>query len=372
MKKNLLSVCVGTIIVLLVMYPQTVMKSANDSLDTCINILMPTLFPFFVLSKMFVGYGGSELAGKLFKSVMKPLFGISSQGATPFIMGITCGYPVGAKTAADMQKQALISKKEAENLICFSNNSGPLFIIGAVGVGFLSSSKMGIFLYITHILSAITIGILLKYSLPKETNTHKKRQCSKKAKNIFINSVEESVSSVLNVFAYVIFFAIILGIISDTGMIDTFTKLLSVFGIDKSISASVICSLIEMTSGIKMLNTSNAVFSTKLIIISFMLGWSGVSIHLQTKSICGSIGLSFSKYVLIKFFHGITASVYTYIGLIFINTDKSVFVSQSYKLPLNANIPQALIYATIIICLAYFIMTVRSKSNTRYSKQRQI
>ena len=85
------------------------------------------------------------MLGKIFNPFMLPVFGINGNGASAFILGVLCGYPIGAKTAVDLYKNSYISKKEAENLICFSNNSGPLFIIGALGIGMLSSKSAGIF-----------------------------------------------------------------------------------------------------------------------------------------------------------------------------------------------------------------------------------
>lgn len=55
-------------------------------------------------------------------------------GAFALAMGITSGYPVGAKVASDLYKDKLCSKIEAERLISFTNSSGPLFVIGAIGV----------------------------------------------------------------------------------------------------------------------------------------------------------------------------------------------------------------------------------------------
>lgn len=372
MKKIIMPTITATAIIFLIIYPKTVISSSVQALDTCINVLMPTLFPFFVLSRIFVGCGGSELLGTLFTPIMKPLFRINGYGATPFVMGITCGYPVGAKTVVDMYKKSLLNKKEAENLICFSNNSGPLFIIGAVGTGFLSSAKAGMFLYIIHILSAITVGILLKFTLPHVTSVRRKTTNTPTVKNVFINAVESSVLSVLNVFAYVIFFAIIIGIISETGIFHAVADLFKKAGISKSISIPTLYSILEMTTGIKMLNANDLAFSTRLIITSFMLGWSGFSIHFQTKGILSNTDLSFARYLLIKLFHGILSSAYACIGLFFINIDKSVFIINSFDLSSEFHVPDAFIFATGVICIIYFIMLDRLRNNNRYSKPKQI
>lgn len=63
---------------------------------------------------------------------MKPLFNVPGEGAFPLIMGIISGYPVGAKIVTNFRKENICTKEEAERLLTFTNNSGPLFIIGTV------------------------------------------------------------------------------------------------------------------------------------------------------------------------------------------------------------------------------------------------
>ena len=63
---------------------------------------------------------------------MKPLFNISGEGAFALIMGIISGYPTGAKIATIFRENGTCTKEECERLLSFTNNSGPLFIIGTV------------------------------------------------------------------------------------------------------------------------------------------------------------------------------------------------------------------------------------------------
>ena len=82
-------------------------------------------------------------------------------GSFAFIMGIISGYPVGAKIVANFKEQGLCTDVEAERLLSFTNNSGPLFIVGTVGIGFFADTKTGFLLLFTHILACITVRIFV-------------------------------------------------------------------------------------------------------------------------------------------------------------------------------------------------------------------
>ena len=77
-------------------------------------------------------------------------------------MGISLGYPVGAKIVSTLRMENSCTKTEAERLLAFTNTSGPLFIIGSIGVGMFGNNKIGILLLITHFVSSIIVGILFR------------------------------------------------------------------------------------------------------------------------------------------------------------------------------------------------------------------
>ena len=90
---------------------------------------------------------------------MRPLFCVPGEGAFAFIMGIISGYPTGAKIVIDFRKQGICTKAEAERLLAFTNNSGPLFIVGTIGISLFANTTTGFLLLITHILALSLIHI---------------------------------------------------------------------------------------------------------------------------------------------------------------------------------------------------------------------
>ena len=108
----------------LLLWPQESTRAAKDGLMLCYNVILPSLFPFFVLSSLSVDLGFTRLFGRLLEPVMRPLFRISGAGASAFALGCIGGYPVGAKTAVSLYESGQCSRSEAHRLLAFCNNCG--------------------------------------------------------------------------------------------------------------------------------------------------------------------------------------------------------------------------------------------------------
>ena len=135
-----------------------VSQSVKNALNTGLNVLLPSLFPFFVISDLMIDILSSD-SGAV-SSLYKKIFKMPKSTFGVFISGIISGYPVGAAQAYQLYENNIITKKDAEDLICFTNNSGPLFLICAVGCAMLGSMKAGIVLYIIHIILIMMPTIL--------------------------------------------------------------------------------------------------------------------------------------------------------------------------------------------------------------------
>ena len=84
----------------------------------------------------------------------------------------------GAKIAVNFRNNNICTKEECERLLSFTNNSGPLFIIGTCGISLFGNYLIGILLFITHILACITVGIIFKF-WKKNTSTNVKYKVTK-------------------------------------------------------------------------------------------------------------------------------------------------------------------------------------------------
>ena len=114
----------------LLLLPEVSAQAARDAMLLCAQTLIPSLFPFFVLSSLLIACGASELLSALLSPLMRPLFGLSGTGAAALALGLCGGYPVGARTAAELVENGALSQEEGERLLAFCNNAGPGFLLG--------------------------------------------------------------------------------------------------------------------------------------------------------------------------------------------------------------------------------------------------
>src|SRR5699024_11284624 len=81
------------------------------------------------------------------------------------------GYPAGAKITAQLRKNNEITKVEAERLISFTNAASPLFIFGAIAVGFFHHASLGILIAICHYLGNLFVGITMRFYRQNDKNS---------------------------------------------------------------------------------------------------------------------------------------------------------------------------------------------------------
>ena len=139
-----------------------VIVCASEGLRLCGELIVPSLFPFFVDSLLLGKLGFPEALGRCLSPLTRRLFHVSGKGATALFIGLTGGYPMGAAYLAELLERGEISPRETERLLGFCNNSGPAFLVGAIGAGVFDSAKAGHLLYIAHIQAALASGILLR------------------------------------------------------------------------------------------------------------------------------------------------------------------------------------------------------------------
>lgn len=159
-KKNFFSISFLLFVVLLVIFSNSTFRAAKTGLNLWANNVIPSLFPFLVAVELLKHTDVIYYLSMRVDKYMRPLFNLPGIATFPFIMGLLSGYPVGAKIVSSLYENGACSKNEAERMLSFTNNSGPLFIIGTVGISFYSNSTIGIILLITHIGASITVGIL--------------------------------------------------------------------------------------------------------------------------------------------------------------------------------------------------------------------
>ncbi len=299
----------------LVAMPDQAISGAKDGLALCYNVIMPSLFPFFVLSSLVVDLGLAAYLGRAMEGLMRPLFRVSGSCAAAVALGFIGGYPVGARTALQLYRQGLCTKTEAERLLAFCNNSGPAFILGVVGAGVFGDSRVGLLLYLTHALASVLVGLLFRFYGGREG----RRTASARPKPIqtvtipaaFTGAVGRSFQSTLNICAFVVFFAVILRLLSACGVFTALARLLALAGFEPEWAQRLVAGLLELSSGVSSLR-GGAQLTGRVSMAAFMLGWAGLSVHCQVLSFLVDSGLSAKTYLLGKLCHGLIAAGLTW------------------------------------------------------------
>ena len=223
-KKLLLPFILTLFTICLILFSTSNLSAAKKGLTLWANSIVPSLFPFFVATELLSHTPFTYYLGKLLNRFMKPVFNIRGEGSFAFIMGIISGYPMGAKIAADFRTNNICSKEECERLLSFTNNSGPLFIVGTVGISMFANSTIGFILLITHLLASITVGIVFRfwkynktssnYTLNKlpSGNTEKKLATFSNLGDVLTTSIKSAISTVIMIGGFVVLFSVIISI----------------------------------------------------------------------------------------------------------------------------------------------------------------
>lgn len=314
-RDTLVGVALLTATVSLVTAPDQAIAGAKDGLTLCFNVIVPSLFPFFVLSSLVVDLGLAAYLGRALEGLMRPLFRVSGSCAAAVALGFIGGYPVGARTALQLYQQGLCSKTEAERLLAFCNNSGPAFILGVVGAGVFGDSRVGLLLYLTHALASFLVGLLFRFYGGSE----RKHSLAPKPKPIqavtvpaaFTGAVTRSLQNTLNICAFVVFFSVVLRLLSAYGIFTALANLLALAGFQPEWARRLVAGLLELSSGVSSLQGS-AQLAGRVSMAAFMLGWAGLSVHCQVLSFLVDSGLSAKTYLVGKLCHGLIAAGLTW------------------------------------------------------------
>src|SRR5699024_8315207 len=129
---------------LLIKFPDQVLDASIRGLNIWWEVVFPSLLPFFITAELLIGFGVVTFIGVLFEPIMRPIFNVPGAGSFAWVMGMASGYPSGAKISTRLREDGQLTRVEAERLISFTNASSPLFIFGAVAVGFFHDAKLGL------------------------------------------------------------------------------------------------------------------------------------------------------------------------------------------------------------------------------------
>jgi len=245
----------------------------------------------------------------LFEKPCQKLFALPGSFSAALILGALGGYPMGARTVATLYQQGFCSRENAERALFFCNNAGPAFLIGVIGSGLLGRTDIGWKLYGIHLFASLLLGFFQARN-KGAVKTNCLSACSVMKQTditLFLQSVTASLTTFLNVCAFVLIFAVLSCLLQQLPLWSLLQRLPG----GGTLWYGMLSGILELTAGVSALTQSYLSMSILLPAVSFLCGWGGWSIHFQAISILQETNLSFMHYLKGKLLHGLLAALLT-------------------------------------------------------------
>lgn len=336
-KNALLTFICSIIVVYIVLNPKQCIGFTIDGAKLFFNAVFPSLFPFLVIVNLIISFGGIEIYSRLLGTLLCRPLGLPKECSLVLLVSVFCGYPLGARYAAELYEQNLIDHKTLERLLNIATNGSPLFIIGSVGTAMLGHPSLGYILIISNILSCILMGLLLpgryKWKIYKTTN----KKVSTQSINLGIalkNALEDAVKTCISIGSFVIIFSVIINIIKSNASFNIALTYVSKYtNLPIEIFQSFTLGILEVTNGCNLIASSAISYDLKLTISSFLIAFSGLSITSQVYSLVYKHKISINKYILLKVIQGIVAALITLFicNMSFVHIAQDVFLDSYPK-----------------------------------------
>ena len=258
--------CVSFLLMLMI-FPSLFSAGVRKGLTLCAETMIPSMFPFFVLSSFMTRSGMIDLIGRKTDGIFKKIFALSGKSGSVFLLSLFSGFPVGAKTVSSLLDRKEISENEAQRLMLCSVNAGPAFTVSAVGAAMMSSKKAGIIIFFSLSVSSVIICFLSRFIIEKDLTFLP--VCNKNSYENFssslINSVSDSTVSMLSVSGWIVLFSCICSVAES---IEFFEK-----------NSLLFRSVFEVSIGCE-----EAGGQGNIPLVTAVIGWSGLCVHCQVFS----------------------------------------------------------------------------------------
>ncbi|NLK03178.1 MAG: transporter [Clostridiales bacterium] len=304
--------------ILMFLFPYASYKGASTGLMLWFINVLPSLLPFIIISNLMVQLGIAGKISRILYPLLGRLFKVSPEGCYPILLGFLSGLPMGAKGTADLVATGKISKKEGNFLLSMCNNASPIFIMSFIGINQLRLGQIrwqlfGL-IYGSSIISAI---IYRSYQ-----NIHDKKvristfndnslsfpisenKTAKLSFDIIDKSIMNGFEIVTKIGGYIILFSILAQIINTIGTSFNLLK-------------SIVMGILEITTGIDQICKLRISSNTKIVLISILTSFGGLSGIAQTKSVLGESRLSIKTYISIKLISALIAMLLSTLYVLF-------------------------------------------------------
>lgn len=277
-------------LVLILIQSKSVGQSVSDGIALCVEILIPSLFIFLILSDFALKTHALNFLLKPFGWICGKLFHIDKSFGPILFMSLVCGYPAGARMLSDLVSQGAVSRSTAERMLCFCVNAGPAFLIGSVGIPLFHSPAIGLIIYISHVIAFLAVGVLTGLGKTAEpvcvqTNATAPAQA-------LVSSVQSSIRSMASICGFVLLFSGVLGLIKQFGILEK---------VPIEWMQAAITGALEVSNGVAACSLLPSHIALPLA--TAITAFGGVCVHCQVKAMLAKSNLSLAPYLRWRFLY---------------------------------------------------------------------
>ena len=303
MKKKYVNfiVVLGCIIVLMevLLNRMLVFNTISYSLNIWVNSIIPSLAPFFLLSDILINYNFVNYIPHNISNIFKKLFNVSDNVISIFFLSLVSGFPTSAKNVRTMYDMGLINNDEASHALTFTHFSNPLFIMGTVSVFFLHNDIYGLIILISHYVSNIIIGIILRNNNNTNNNNNYNVNNYDNFSSIFIKSIKKSIDTLLAILGTLTCFLVLSSIIINRFNMNPYNGM-------------ILKGILEMTMGLKSLSLLNISDIYKIVISSMFISFGGLSVHMQVISFLVDTDISYKPFFCARVLHLLLSGIISF------------------------------------------------------------
>ena len=324
-------------------FPSETASSAREALIYAASTVIPTLFPFMVVSKLLGSSRATQKLAEKAKGTLFKLFGLKSDAIISVMLGFISGFPIGALTVCDSYKDGRLTKAEAERTLALSHNTGPSFPIGLVGAVLWNDRKLGVVLYMSQLLSWIMVALAYRANANAERGypaaVHGKRQESKTP--LISDIICTSATACVSIAAFTAFMSVC------AESIDLLLPNIPFY-------ANVLfVTVLEFSQGCRQAARIGGVFGIALS--SFAVSFGGLSAYMQGSSYANKLGLSAKPMLLVKLIQGTLASGLCVAYYTFFSSDNTFHANKNQP-ALPSGIVSNLLLSVIILSILFILL----------------
>lgn len=325
------------IVLLIIWFPKESVEAGVRGVVIWWDVLFPSLFPFLVISELMLGFGIIHFFGTLLDPMMRPLFRVPGSGGFVMAMGFASGYPVGARLTSQLWDVRWLNRSESERLVAFTTTADPIFLIGAVAVGFFHDARLAPILAVSHYGSAVLLGLLLRLRSRGDITRSESLDADKPLLRrafeamhrariedgrllgaLLLDGIRSALKLVIVIGGLVVFFSVVIEVLSLARIIEALRAVagtaLSLFGLPAPLAAAAVDGLFEVTLGAKSAGQSIAgvPLQAQVAVASFGLAWAGLSVHAQIMSLVSHMPVRYGRFAVAKLIQGVFAGAIAY------------------------------------------------------------